>query len=240
MDKGKVQDFKFYSNELQEELEILVYLPPQYTPFSQYSYMIAQDGKDYFMLGRIPRLLDKLITENEIEPIIFFGIPYKDVQDRRKKYHPNGEKHQQYMNFLIHEFIPFIEENYPVSQMGKSRALAGDSLAATVSLLSAQQYPNMFGKLMLHSPYVNQDILQSSLEFNHWDLLTIYHVVGLLETEVKMTDGAIGDFLTPNRKLMQIIKENNTEYFYDEFNGNHTWTYWQKDLLRGLKFLFPY
>ncbi|MEH7483998.1 alpha/beta hydrolase-fold protein, partial [Neobacillus drentensis] len=48
----------------------------------------------------------------------------------------------------------------------------------------------------------------------------------------------IEDFLTPNRKLSKIISEKSITYFFEEFNGNHTWTYWQPDLRRALKMLF--
>ena len=85
MSKGKVQHFSIFSKELDEELEILSYLPPQYTPLFKYSYCIAQDGKDYFQLGRIPRIIDQFVNEGDIVPILFFGIPYKDIKDRREK-----------------------------------------------------------------------------------------------------------------------------------------------------------
>ncbi|WP_420492020.1 alpha/beta hydrolase-fold protein [Neobacillus drentensis] len=44
--------------------------------------------------------------------------------------------------------------------------------------------------------------------------------------------------MTPNRKLSKIISEKSITYFFEEFNGNHTWTYWQPDLRRALKMLF--
>ena len=33
--------------------------------------------------------------------------------------------------------------------------------------------------------------------------------------------------LTPNRELNQLIKEDNIEYFYKEFNGGHHWKSWK-------------
>jgi enterochelin esterase-like enzyme len=35
-----------------------------------------------------------------------------------------------------------------------------------------------------------------------------------------------------------MIAEKSFSYFYEEFNGNHTWTYWQPDLRRALKLFF--
>lgn len=238
MDKGKVQSFFINSKELNEQIEILVYLPSQFTPLYKYPYCIAQDGKDYFQLGRISRTLDELIHNGEIEPIIFFGIPYSTVEDRRNKYHPKGEMHNAYVRFLINEVVPYIEFNFPVLHMGASRALLGDSLAATISLLTSLQYPHTFGKLLLHSPYVDDSVINKVESFQDGSLLTIYHTVGTQEYEVKMTDGNVSDFLTPNRRLSEIIQQNQADYFYDEFNGNHTWKYWQEDLKRGLRYLF--
>ena len=62
------------------------------------------------------------------------GVPYKNVKDRREKYHPDGQKHQAYIRFFAQELVPYIDANYPTYQMGLGRALIGDSLAATVSL----------------------------------------------------------------------------------------------------------
>ncbi len=235
---GTTEDFVIYSNELEEEIKVLVYLPPQYTPIQQYQYCIAQDGKDYFQLGRIARTLDELIENGEIEPILFFGIPYINIRDRRVKYHPEGAKRKNYSQFLIKELVPFLEQNYSVVTEPNGRGLAGDSLAATISLLTALDFPGSFGKVMLHSPYVDHHVRQAIDKFTNWNNLKIYHVVGKEETNVDMTDGNTANFLTINRELNEILSIKAVTYFYDEFHGNHTWKHWQKDLKRSLSYLF--
>ena len=69
----------------------------------------------------------------EIEDLIIVGIPYRDVHDRRKKYHPDGEQHAAYIRFLAHELVPYLDEEFPTYQIGTGRVLIGDSLGATVS-----------------------------------------------------------------------------------------------------------
>ncbi len=238
MTRGNVQDLTIYSSELEEELQLLVYLPPQYTPIYEYEYCIAQDGKDYFQMGRIPRTLDELIENGEIKPVLFFGVPYKNVRDRRSKYHPEGEKQQKYIRFLVHELVPFIEKEFPVGKDSSFRALAGDSLAATVSFMASLSHPSSFDKLILHSPYVDENVKGLVRNFKNWGKMHIYHVVGKEETNVDMTDGTTADFLTANRGLYQLLKDKNMNYFYDEFDGDHTWTYWQNDLKRALARIF--
>jgi enterochelin esterase-like enzyme len=224
--------------ELGEDLQLLIYLPANYSPLYKYSLLIAQDGRDYFQLGRISRLADEFLFKKEIENLIIVGVPYKDVKDRRRKYHPDGEQNQQYIRFLAHELVPFLDNEFPTYQMGSTRALIGDSLGATVSLMTAIQYPYTFGKVLLQSPFVDNQVLEMVENFSESQLLEIYHVVGNQETEVQTTDGKVSDFLTPNRRLSKVIVRKSLIYFFEEFNGNHTWTHWQPDLRRALKMLF--
>ncbi|MCM3573106.1 alpha/beta hydrolase-fold protein [Mesobacillus subterraneus] len=234
---GKIEEITLQSKELGEEVSMLVYLPANYSPLYKYSLLIAQDGRDYFQLGRIGRVADDLLGKKEIENVIIVGIPYESVEDRRSKYHPKGEQHQAYIRFLAHELVPYLDEQYPTYQMGMGRALIGDSLAATVSLLAALQYPHTFGKALLQSPYVNEDVAAAVKGFDKPELLQIYHTVGDQETEVK-TSSKNKDFLTPNRELSKVFKERGFGYFYDEFSGDHTWTHWQPDLKRAIRHMF--
>jgi enterochelin esterase-like enzyme len=232
---GRIEEIKLYSKELQEEMTLMVYTPANYSPLYKYNILIAQDGKDYFTLGRIGTLTDELLANKEIQNTIIIGIPYKDVQDRREKYHPDGRKQNAYIRFLAHELTPFIDQEYPSYQIGMGRALIGDSLGATVSLMAALSYPHTFGKLILQSPYVDEKVIEKVKEFTHPSFLSLYHVVGTQETAVPTTDGKKKDFIEPNRALHNLMKEKHFSVFYEEFEGTHTWTYWQPDLRQALK-----
>jgi enterochelin esterase-like enzyme len=236
--KGTIKEHTIKSNELGEEILLLIYLPANFSPLYKYSLLIAQDGRDYFQFGKISRLADEYLFEREIENLIIVGIPYKDVGDRLRKYHPDGEQHRQYIRFLAHELVPFLDHEFPTYHMGSTRALIGDSLGATVSLMTALQYPHSFGKVLLQSPYVDEKVLNMVNSFTATELLEIYHIIGNQETEVQTINGKISDFLNPNRKLSSIFTDKSFTYFYDEFNGDHTWTYWQPDLKRALKMMF--
>ncbi|MFF2441627.1 alpha/beta hydrolase [Priestia megaterium] len=235
--KRKLEEISFYSDALQEDVTLLVYLPSNYSTLYKYSLLIAQDGKDYVMYGRTPRLIDDLRNESEIDRTIFVGIPYKSVEDRRDKYHPQGNQVDAYIRFLAHELVPFLDKTYPTYQMGKSRVLIGDSLAATVSLLTAIAYPHTFGKVIMHSPFVNDAVLQTVNSFASPSLLDLYHVIGTEETAVKTTQDGILNFIEPNRLLHEQMKQRGYSVFYEEFNGNHTWKYWQKDVKRSLQYM---
>ncbi|MDN7244380.1 alpha/beta hydrolase-fold protein [Planococcus shenhongbingii] len=234
MNRGTVQDLSIYSKELQEDMQLLIYLPANFSPLYKYTLIIASDGKDYFQLGRAPRIADELLDNNEIENIIFVGVPYKSVKDRSSKYEPAGEKHGAYLRFLAHELVPYLDENYPTYQVGMGRALIGDSLAATVSLSAALKYPNIFGRVILQSPKVSDELMETVEAFNPANAFTVYHVIGKGETAVKLMSGETADFLEPNRKLNNLLKNKGFSIFYEEFEGDHTWKHWQPDLKRAL------
>lgn len=234
MDKGTVKDLTFNSEALQENMQLLIYIPANYTPLDKYNILIASDGKDYFQLGGIPRLADELIDDYEIEGLIIVGVAYKDAFDRRKKYIPSGEQFEAYLKFLVHELVPYLDDEFSTYKLASARGLIGDSMAATVSLLAAIKYPNIFGKAILHSPYVDELVMERVENAVDYKGLSIYHVIGTDEDEVVTLDKTVKDFLTPNRHLHQRMLEMGFDTFYEEFKGNHTWKYWKPDLKRAL------
>ena len=234
VEKGSIQDVIFFSDALQEELQLYVYVPANYTPLTAYQLLIASDGNDYFQLGGITRLADELIEAMEIEDLIIVFVPYRDVNDRRDKYIPSGAKYQAYLKFLADELVPYMDKNYATNELAMGRALIGDSMAATISLMGALTYPNIFGKAILQSPYIDEDVMQAVRDFATPTQLSIYHIIGTGEDRVKTTDGTYQDFLTPNRQLHELMVERGYPLFYDEFEGIHTWKYWKPDLRRAL------
>lgn len=235
MEKGTVKEIAFFSRALDEELALLIYIPANYSPLYEYNILIASDGRDYFQLGSIPRLADELIDDCMIENVIIVGVPYINAADRRRKYIPTGDQFEAYMRFLAHELVPYLDEEFTTYQMGHGRTLMGDSMAATISLLTALHYPNIFGKAILQSPYVDEQVLQAVREAKNSDLLATYHVIGLREKEVHFTNSSVAkDFLTPNRILHELFIERGFETFYEELDGDHTWKTWKPDLQRAL------
>lgn len=236
--RGSIKDVTLFSKELMEDVKILIYLPHNFSTLYKYSLLIAQDGQDYFQLGRIGRVADQLHHEAEIEQLIIVGIPYKDVNDRRAKYHPNGEKNSQYIRFLAHELIPYLDQEFPTYLMGMGRALIGDSLGGTVSLMAALQYPHTFGKVLLQSPFVDINVLNAVSDCTDSSLLSIYHVYGSEETNVKTTDGQFFNFVESNEKLTELLNSKKFPYVHEIFQGDHTWTYWQPNLIQAMREMF--
>src|SRR5690625_484462 len=239
MRKGKMSEQIIASNYLQEKMTLKIYTPEDYSPFQQYNLCIMQDGNDYYQMGRVASVSDQLHEDGDIEHTIFIGIHYQNKYDRRKKYHPDGEQQDAYIQFLSQEVVPFLDENFSTLKTGQSRILMGDSLAGTLALMTAIKYPHTFGKIVMQSPYIDQTVLQLVENSEVLSALDIYHTLGENETSVKTTDGSILDFLIPNRQLSKLLVNKGMNYEYKELiDAQHTWGYWQKDLPNALKFIF--
>ncbi|MFC0524740.1 alpha/beta hydrolase [Pontibacillus salicampi] len=235
---GTMVDYTIDSQYLNEALTVKVYKPSSFSPLYKYHVCIMQDGDDYMQLGRIATLSDRFHEDGSIENTIFVGIHYQDKYDRREKYHPDGEKFTAYMKFLVNEVVPLLDEELPTYHMGGSRALMGDSLGGTMALMTAVKYPNTFGKVIMQSPLVNNYVMEQVEESTEIGTIDIYHTIGTEETEVPTTSDGYQDFLTPNRKLKQLLEEKCSAYTYHELDGEHTWKFWQKDLKRALPTMF--
>src|SRR5690625_5260826 len=233
--KGKMTDETIQSKYLNETMTLKIYTPENFSPMYKYHICITHDGNDYYQLGRLATLSDQLHDNVEITDTVFVGIHYIDRADRFKKYHPDGELNKAYTKFLIHEVVPFLDDYLPSYHMGHSRILMGDSLAGTLSLMTALKYPHTFGKVIMQSPYVNETVLEAMKQAEQTDILEIYHTIGTAELDVPMSDGQHANFLQPNRKLKEIINKSPITYTYIELeDGEHTWKYWQDDLYRAL------
>ncbi len=147
-------------------------------------------------------------------------------------------KNDAYMKFLVFEVIPMLEKELPSYHVGSTRVLMGDSLGGTLSLMTAIKYPNNFGKVIMQSPYVDDRVIEAVKESNEIANMTIYHTIGLDETEVPTTKDGTEDFLSPNRELNNMLEDLVNDYVYKELEGKHTWKQWQKDLPEAIKKIF--
>lgn len=238
LDKGSITTTTLYSEALQEEMKLLIYVPASYTPMMEYPIALASDGNDYFQLGSLSRILDEKIEDGDIEEHIVVGIPYINSQDRREKYMPNGKKHAAYLKFLAVELMSYLQDNYSISQLPSEHILMGDSQAATVSLLALVKYPEVFQQAILHSPQVNEEVLELAKQLPEDIQYHIYHAIGKGEHAVHTRDGKTVDFLTPNRELHEILQEQSFDYDYVELPGDHTWKTWKPDLPKAIVRIF--
>lgn len=242
MDKkiGLVDQIKLESKYLNREVSISIYLPKAYTDLYKHHVVIAFDGRDFFQFGQIHRTYEKLRSSNEVDRAIIVGVHYEDVESRRTEFHPEGEHRKEMSQFVVKELMPYIDKTFSTLKVGNARILLGDSLAASIALLTGLEYPHHFSQLGLFSPMINETVTQKFHDCTSKDILNIKHFIGKEEDDFKLMSGESADFLTPNRDFRELVNQSNISYEYIELDGGHTWKTWKPQLENMLTYFLSH
>lgn len=161
----------FHSNILNNERNVIVYLPPGYDQDKHRSYSVFYfhdgqnlfDGATSFIPGqewRLDEAAQSLIASGKIEPLIIVGV-YNTGKDRIDEYTPAAEpkykaggKADLYGRLLVEELKPFIDKTYRTRKGAAHTGLGGSSLGGLVSMYLGLKYPGVFGRVAVVSPSV--------------------------------------------------------------------------------------
>ncbi|QQS48670.1 MAG: alpha/beta hydrolase [Acidobacteriota bacterium] len=243
----------FRSRILDNERELIVYLPPGYEvdAGSSYPALYMQDGQNLFdratAYGGVEWGLDetaqKLIIEDRIAPLIIVGINNMGEQ-RIEEYTPTrdsrlnkGGKADLYGRFLIEEVKPFIDERYRTLSDPDHTGLGGSSLGGLVSLYLGLKHPDVFGRLMVMSPSA------------WWDQAMMLKFIPELRakssTRIWLDIGTLEGKYTPRyvRTLRdQLVRAGwrltDDLHFLEVENGEHNERAWGARAGQALEFLF--
>lgn len=218
---------------------LLVYLPPHYDQ-SRDPYPVAyfQDGNDYIFLGKAPAILDNLIADGAIQPIIavFVVPPSLPHKNRVTEYSMNDG----YARSFVTEIVPFIDSTYRTIPKPHQRLVIGDSRGGLISLYIAFRHPEVFANAASQSGYVSYENnrIISLFRGTQKKNLRLYADVGLYEETVHLSSGGADNFLKGNRLLRDVLVEKGYAFEYREFPDGHSWGRWRTSLPDILRVFF--
>ena len=125
-------DIRISSEVLNYDLQYRVYLPEAVDTSSDLPVMFVTDGPGFIGRGRMPSLLDRLIGDEQIDPVVVVFVDARDPdQPGRNRRNQQFLCNERYYEFYKLELIPAIEAAYPVAQDAHARSIAGLSFGAT-------------------------------------------------------------------------------------------------------------
>ncbi len=143
-----IDQLTVYSEYLEREVIIDVYLPVHVNTPAQPSLLLINDGQD---LPKMPfdRILTDLMESNQIEPLVCVGIHCG--AERKLEYGTAfsanfegwGSKAGMYNKFVFDELLPFIRKTYNTPSF-KDKSFAGFSLGGLCALDIAWNHANEF------------------------------------------------------------------------------------------------
>lgn len=161
-----IQKQTFYSNALGRDMNMNIYLPPDYQESEKYPvlYLIHGYGgnEDIWTSNlSIGQVADKLIREGSITPLIIV-TPQID-----NSYGFNSNT-GHYSDYLIHDLIPYIDEHLNTIAERESRYIGGVSMGGWAALHNAFLYPELFSKVGGHSPAIWMDDWSKAGSLQYW------------------------------------------------------------------------
>nr|WP_294994021.1 alpha/beta hydrolase-fold protein [uncultured Sediminibacterium sp.] len=151
----KLISHSLFSEYLERDVVFDIYLPLQIQPQEQLSLLLINDGQD---LPKMPfdEILDKLIDEKQIEPLICVAIHCGP--DRKMEYGTayaadykgRGAKAGLYTKFIFDELLPFIRKSYQIPSF-KDKSYAGFSLGALSAMDIVWNHPSEFNRVGIFS-----------------------------------------------------------------------------------------
>ncbi len=248
---GNIKIIKgFYSPEIKNKRDIIVYLPPDYeTSDKRYPVIYMHDGQNLFdastsFIGvewSADETAQELILKGEIVPIIIVGI-YNN-SDRLNEFSPwkdetyGGGKGDLYVDFIVNTLKPFIDKEFRTLPDRENTAIAGSSMGGLISLYAGIKYQNVFSKIGVMSPsvfFANKKLVDFSKESQITESMKIYLDMGTAEGSNPQVH------LENFRELVKILKEKENAILkvIEDKGGVHNESAWAKRFPELLRFFF--
>lgn len=233
INRGKLEkDILFNSRDLGYQIMYNVYFPYGYVASQKYPVIYVTDGYEYLheKMGNMQTVLDNLISQKKIEPIIAVFIDHREPVNRANNRRMEElAMNKKYLDFFSKEFVPHIESKYPVSNDPNKRAILGTSLGGLTAAYFAFTNPGVFGMAGIQSPAF-------------WFKPEIYTVCDNAEkppVKIYMTTGVFYDAEVGARKMKGILEEKFCTYQYAETNQGHSWGNFRDTIDDILIYFFP-
>lgn len=226
--KGKVISDSIFSFNTKKKYLIKIYFPNEYSTDSNKKYptVYFQDGGEYASVGFALNILDNLISEKKIDPVIAVFVS----PNNRNEEYAFGLKNE-YQLFFATELVPFIDKTCHTFQTPDKRLVIGDSYGGNISALIAYNHSDIFGNCGLHSGAFQEN------DFETFKLITTgskknikwYSVWGTYEGLWKNMR-SFRDFLNSAGYISE----------HHEFPEGHSWGLWRANTDSMLEYFFPY
>jgi enterochelin esterase family protein len=138
--RGRLLSFEHRSATLSNTRRVHVYLPPGYEADGGRRYPEAWlgDGTTYVEGVGVPRILDRLIAQGRLEPLVAIFV---DPVDRRVEY----GAHAGHRRMIVEELVPRIAREYRVEGTPARRLIAGGSRGGQMAIDLCLAAPEVFG-----------------------------------------------------------------------------------------------
>ena len=150
----KFEKFHYYSNTAERDTPVNVLLPADYSEDKEYPVLYVlhgyYDNEDWMARDavHIATMLTNLVADGEAREMIVV-LPYiycsKDMQYCTGMDTQNTLNYDNFINDMMTDLMPFIEENFSAAAGRENTAVTGFSMGGRESLFIGFSHPEKFG-----------------------------------------------------------------------------------------------
>lgn len=232
---GQIQEL-FKSTILNNERKIFIYRPPGFTTEGpRYPLMVM--GSTYVSTIPLPVVLDNLIAEGAIPPVVVLFVDYPDGTTQNRELSCDEE----YGDFLVKELIPAQRDLLHATSDPQLIITGGASMSGLSAACLALQHPEVFGNVLSQSgsywwsPEGDPEDQWLTRQFVKSPKIAVrfFLSVGSLESEQAFRGGLVS-MLHANRHFRDVLQAKGYTVSYREINAGHDPLNWHVTLADGL------
>ena len=154
IDYPQFKKYTYYSQTAERDTPVNVLLPTDYSEDKEYPVLYIlhgyYDNEEWMAreIVRIPEMLTNLVLNGEATEMIVV-LPYiycsKDMQYCTGMDTQNTLNYDNFINDMLTDLMPFIEENFSVAKGRENTAITGFSMGGRESLFIGIRHPELFG-----------------------------------------------------------------------------------------------
>jgi enterochelin esterase family protein len=236
---GRIEKKRIKSALLGNERDLSIYTPPGYRRDGPPNgLLVVFDESSYLTVVPTPVILDNLLFEKKIAPMVAVLIANPSQEARSRELPPN----RAFADFLNNELVAWVRENYNVTKDPRQVVVAGSSYGGIASVYAGLRHPETFGNILCQSgsfwwsaakpePYAEPNFLAKEFVKSPKLPLRFYMDAGSFEVDL---DGGGGAILEPSRHMRDVLLAKGYEVHYQESVGGHDYLSWRGSLADGL------
>ena len=222
------------SQALGQTRTLFIYTPaqPPKGESGKYPSVYIHDGSDYLNFIDATEILDRLIADGRIPPLVAVFLP---PIDRRVEYLRNDA----YVQFMADEAVPFVQANYNTSTSPADTGSLGASMGGLISVYAALNRPEVFGLVGSQSgalAYGGDGVIRQ-VQLMPAAEVRFHLTIGSYETQIAGT-GPEANFVTANERFAAELQAKEYDFVHEVRPQGHSWGFWQATLGETLIWLY--
>lgn len=189
--KGRLELYPQFRSQFVPPRDVAVWVPEGYRTGDSCCVLYMHDGNMLFDASttwnhqewRVDEVMDSLMQAGSIRPCIVVGIYNTD--DRLNEYYPDKTWQEvsedsrrkadttllhgdAYLQFVVKELKPFIDERYRPLTARENTFMMGSSMGGLISLYALCEYPQVFGGVACLSSHLSMAHLPNGVDGQPW------------------------------------------------------------------------